>query len=333
MWHFAECAIQGRGHLKTDVPCQDKTIVLNKNDVYVTALADGAGSAKYSHFGAENIVNTVANILATNFDNYFSHENANFVIKQIHNDYYKNLCDLAESMNCTVKDLASTLLFVAVKDDKFILGHLGDGVIGYLKNNCLKTASLPNNGEFSNETYFSTSKDASSHMKLAKGSVRDIDGFVLMSDGTADSFYNKKEKKLADVLQKIMKLSILIPKNKFDGILANSFHNTVLQATFDDCSIALMSKNTQNFTGFLNVSDSYKREILQINGQRHINLRIKRYVGLLSFMSTQRSSQDIESCAKELGLKKKHLCKYISKLEELSLIEHSEDKYITLVTL
>ena len=103
-------------------------------------------------------------------------------------------------MNCTVKDLASTLLFVAVKDDKFILGHLGDGVIGYLKNNCLKTASLPNNGEFSNETYFSTSKDASSHMKLAKGSVRDIDGFVLMSDGTADSFYNKKEKKLCDIL-------------------------------------------------------------------------------------------------------------------------------------
>lgn len=333
MWHFTECAIQGRGHLKNDVPCQDKTTVLKENNVYIIALADGAGSAKYSHFGAENIINTVAKSLSTNFDRYFLHEIANYVITEIYNEYYENLCKLATSMNCTVKDLASTLLFVAVKDDRFILGHLGDGLIGYLKNNYLKIASLPNNGEFSNETYFSTSKDAINHMKLAKGSVKDINGFVLMSDGTADSFYNKREKKLADVLQKIMKLSILIPKNKFDGILANNFRNSVLQATFDDCSIAIMAKNTQNFTGFLTIADSYKREILQINGQRHTNLRTKRYADLLFFMSTQRTLQDIEFYAKQLGIKNKHLYKHIAKLEKLSLIEHTGDKYLTLITL
>ena len=35
-------------------------------------------------------------------------------------------------------DLASTLLFVAIKDNKFIMAHIGDGIIGYLKQDEVK---------------------------------------------------------------------------------------------------------------------------------------------------------------------------------------------------
>ena len=52
MWNSVQCAVQGRGHFKTDMPCQDKTNYLCKNETSVIALADGAGSATMSHFGA-----------------------------------------------------------------------------------------------------------------------------------------------------------------------------------------------------------------------------------------------------------------------------------------
>ena len=56
-------------------------------------------------------------------------------------------------------DLASTLLFVAIKDNKFIMAHIGDGIIGYLKQDELKIATHPMNGEFINTTVFTTSMD------------------------------------------------------------------------------------------------------------------------------------------------------------------------------
>ena len=46
MWRSVCCAMQGSGHKKSGVPCQDKTFRLNKNNVHVIALSDGAGSAR-----------------------------------------------------------------------------------------------------------------------------------------------------------------------------------------------------------------------------------------------------------------------------------------------
>lgn len=40
---------------------------------------------------------------------------------------------LAQELDCLVKDLASTLLVVAVKNGKYLILHIGDGVIGYVK--------------------------------------------------------------------------------------------------------------------------------------------------------------------------------------------------------
>ena len=88
------------------------------------------------------------------------------------------------------KDLAATMLVVAENNDRFIIAHIGDDVIGYLDGDVLKTASAPSNGEHANETYFVTSRDAINTMKLFKGSIKNIAGFVIMSDGTEQSLYS-----------------------------------------------------------------------------------------------------------------------------------------------
>ena len=62
----------------------------------------------------------------------------------------KRLEQTAKQQECDMIDLASTLLFVAIKDNKFIMAHIGDGIIGYLKQDELKIATHPMNGEFIN---------------------------------------------------------------------------------------------------------------------------------------------------------------------------------------
>ena len=64
MWNGIQCYIQGRSHVQTNTPCQDKTYFYNNNDSYIIALADGAGSAKFSHFGAEIITKEICHSIS-----------------------------------------------------------------------------------------------------------------------------------------------------------------------------------------------------------------------------------------------------------------------------
>lgn len=49
---------------------------------------------------------------------------------------------------CTISP--ALLLLAAVSEERFLLVHIGDGVIGYLDGDTLKVASVPDNGEFAN---------------------------------------------------------------------------------------------------------------------------------------------------------------------------------------
>ncbi|MCB8045053.1 protein phosphatase 2C domain-containing protein [Microbacterium oxydans] len=90
---------------------------------------------------------------------------------------------LAERHGRDIHDFASTFLGVAVSGDKFLGAHIGDGVIGYLKNGELHVISAPDNSEFANQTTFVTSQGAAASMRLFRGSLQGVTGFILMSDG------------------------------------------------------------------------------------------------------------------------------------------------------
>ena len=328
MWNSIQCAVQGRSHVKDGIPCQDKTFYSNVNDVQVIALADGAGSAQLSHFGAETVTKFICSELSDQFDFYFAEEDGVIVKQQIMSGVIKCLQEQAAELKCEMKDLASTLLFVAVKDEKFIIAHIGDGVIGYLKDDELKIASQPENGEFVNTTIFTTSKDALMAMKLIKGSLGQIRGFILMSDGTEVSLYNKKEKRLADVLKKIMKMSILISSTKIEEQLQQSFAMVVSQATTDDCSIAILMDDRDEFKGFMKLSHCEKCTLLKIESNSS-KKRIKRYSDILLFLQKR---QSLVNVAHYIHLKPKYAKRYVQKLCELNLIEKTNHScYQTLV--
>lgn len=326
MWYSVDCAVQGLGHEKTDTPCQDKTCAVTADGISVIALADGAGSASMSHFGAEAVVKKTAEILCSQFDEYFAEEDGAKVKTNLHKELFSELITHAEELGCEYKDLASTMLVVAVKDGKYIIAHIGDGVIGYLKNGELKVASEPSNGEFSNETVFVTSPNALHEMKMMKGDIGEVSGFVLMSDGTEASLYNRRDKYLAPVLKKIIRLCTILPENVVKNQLQKSLETVIRNATQDDCSIAILAKSNGE-ERYYDLPEREKLTLLQINADApNAKKRLKRYEDILNMLQSPHSRVQL---ARKFYIKPKHIKKHLDMLIQLGLVELNDGAYIS----
>ena len=266
-WKSVCCAVQGRGHVKKNIPCQDKVARRTGNGVSVIVLADGAGSAALSHFGAECVVNSAADFVVAKFFEIIAQEDGREVMRELLSEVLAALKKEAEARNCALKDLASTLLVAAVSDENFFLAHLGDGVVGYLSDKGLKAVSTPDNGEFANETVFVTSEDAGTRLKIYKGALKKISGFVLMSDGTEQSLYNKRQKTLAPALVRLLHRTCLVDAEKLAPQLEEALREVVLENTQDDCSLALLARTSEELPPLSELPISERQKLYKIEGE------------------------------------------------------------------
>lgn len=328
MWNVIQCSVQGRSHIKTGIPCQDKTYALNKDDFCAIALADGAGSVSLSHYGAELVTKRICEMLANDFEMYYEEDDGIAIKRKIINDLTEELQKMADQYKCDIKELASTLLAVAVKSNKYIIIHIGDGVIGYLKDDQIKIASYPENGEFVNTTVFVTSKAVLQSMKIMKGGLKGIYGFALMSDGTESSFLDKNNKSLAPVLRRIMNLSQKMECCCLERELEKSFENVIKQNTTDDCSIALLIEEDYLFRGYNSLELKEKEEILGYEHGKLSKKRCRRYDEILSFLIKPNS---LPAIARKIHVKKKYVKKYINVLLHQNLIIYDKNVYYTSV--
>lgn len=143
--------------------------------------------------------------------------------------------------------LASTFLCVAVSGNRFLGAHVGDGVVGYLKNGELRTASGPDNSEFANQTTFVTSDRALESMRLFRGKLDGVRGFILMSDGTAESLYNPRSGELAVACVRLIDAVGTAPGRQsktsdYKKRLRRLVNVTIRNATKDDCSIGILGR-------------------------------------------------------------------------------------------
>lgn len=235
MWKTAGCAVTGASHQKRSLPCQDKIASLHNEQIDAIALADGAGSASLSHEGAEIVCREILEDLSGRFDLYFYSEDA--IRKYALGNLQQKLQDHAESRGCRTCDLYSTLLAAAVHDGRAIILHLGDGVIGEIRGGEVQVLSEPTNGEYLNETVFVSLPYADELLNVIRMEVEDTDGFVLMSDGSAESLYNRRENRLAPVLARLGKELSTEDADSFSEDLAYTASQVLCRQTSDDCSI------------------------------------------------------------------------------------------------
>lgn len=265
-WKIASSYIVGQGHISKNIPCQDRTFKLidekflkkvvkrkifknrkpiktninilnSKNSFYGLSLADGAGSCKFSDMGAELVTKKILQYIRLNFNNLFDDVSIRLTLT----NYIENELKKITTNNISFKDLSSTLLFVAVKNNQFIIGHIGDGVIGMLDNkNNLKTISKPDNGEFSNSTFFTTSIKYQERLRILKGTLKSSAGFILMSDGTEESLYDKKQESLSNTNKVIINWLSKNNEKDVEKALYNNLEQVISKQTSDDCSIGIM---------------------------------------------------------------------------------------------
>lgn len=320
-WVTVQSAVQGRGHLSSGTPCQDKTFSIVKDGCSVCALADGAGSASHSHFGAETVTRAICDFMAENFDFVIDEENGVAVKKRVLEVVGQRLDALCAEQGCSAKDLASTLLFVAVKAGKFVICHIGDGVIGYFKNDEVLVASHPENGEFANTTVFTTSNNAIASMKLIKGNLNQILGFVLMSDGSENSFYNKRNKVLSPSLVRLFRLASVCDGAFMSQGLCDTLENCVKQKTSDDCSIVLMSQLAKG-RGFMDFTNADKCELLRLPDTRASRKRLKSFEDVLDALPSWNSYR---ATKRRLHWRGKKLDRILARLARASLLQMRED--------
>ena len=98
--------------------------------------------------------------------------------------------------------LSCTLLFVAVKDRRMMIGHIGDGLIVRISPSGVSPISMPQNDK-DGKTYFVTAAHADNYMRLLKTTVDDVHAIALMTDGVQDSVYNEEAGLVKPVVAKM----------------------------------------------------------------------------------------------------------------------------------
>ena len=257
MWYMTELSQTGSYHKKKNGVCQDAVSVSRSvseedsgtsagnrcRETYVIALADGAGSAMRSETGARIAVEYVSSHLASGFEKIYREKNAEKVSRKLIKGLRARLREQSGRDGMPLKAYASTLLAVAVREDRYIIIHLGDGVIGYLQEGRLSVASAPDNGDFANITCFTTSKCAYRAVRLFKGELKGIQGFLLMSDGAETSLYSRRGNILAPGLLEAMRVSAILGDKMAEKVIGEWFLDSVVSQTADDCSLVMMVSN------------------------------------------------------------------------------------------
>ena len=240
--------VRGHGHLRDGTPVQDRTKYLSRGGVQVLCLADGAGSASHSEFGAQAVVDEACAMLVDRFAEFATSDDGARVKVELLDQLVSKLNDVADRHGVEPGDLASTFLCVAVSGERFLGAHVGDGVVGYMKNGELKVISAPDNSEFANQTTFVTSGRALESMRLFRGSLDGVAGFILMSDGTGESLFDARTGELAGACAKLIAAVGAAPADlsktsKYTKRLRRMMDLKIRNATKDDCSIGILGRD------------------------------------------------------------------------------------------
>ena len=187
---FAASAI-GTSHREDGRPCQDAFAHRADADNLIAVVCDGAGSCEQSHVGARVVSESVVHAIATQIGNNLvgsdsSAEQWKTVVETVIASAREALQAVAKAAAGDLSAYASTLVGVVAWPSRLFFFHVGDGyaVARPRAPDAPDIVSLPENGEYVNETYFVTGTQWLHHLRTACHDVP-IETVVLMSDGAA----------------------------------------------------------------------------------------------------------------------------------------------------
>jgi hypothetical protein len=237
-------AVPGRSKPKVPGACQDAAGGRQVGDTACIVLADGAGSKLNSGTGARVCVQLISEILVRHFDSLYLGRSP---IDDATAEHFL-ICSILDGIGRKrfaardgVDSYACTLLFVAHKNGKSLVGHLGDGIVFMKASGAISVASHPENGEFINQTVFVTSKSAETSLKLQRIETEGPCTFLLSSDGPSSSLIKKNSKEVASAVGTLIGWAESNTAKKMTAILNDNLRSIFSLRTTDDCSIAVLN--------------------------------------------------------------------------------------------
>lgn len=241
---LANISLIGNKHVNRGTPCEDASFSKTSNGVSVVCVADGAGGSKYTHarFGAKCAVETVADLLCKHFDAFYFENRESVSRSLLVTAIHSSMADLlVEHELDGLERLACTLLFVAVKGDLVLAGHIGDGLICRVSSHGISPLTLPQNGENASSTYFVTFPNAQEYLRFFRTTTDNTHAFVLMTDGVEDMVYDASSQLVRPVVARLAELASE-GKTSAEEKLAQIIQEFVIGAgqNTDDASVGIL---------------------------------------------------------------------------------------------
>ncbi|MBW4560093.1 MAG: protein phosphatase 2C domain-containing protein [Mojavia pulchra JT2-VF2] len=180
-WQVVAASVCGTSHLKNQELCQDAHHwQILPDNVLVAAAADGAGSASQGKVGAMVAVEAaIENISIKEITRHLLADDD--VVKSLLTEAMlaakKAVEDEASASNKQPQDLATTLILMVATPEVVAVAQIGDGLaVARDSIGNLLALTIPDNGEYINETTFLTSPGAleTAQMRLLRETIVNV---------------------------------------------------------------------------------------------------------------------------------------------------------------
>ena len=192
VWKAAAVSVAGFSHLSEGTPCQDAhKILCPAGEWIVGVVSDGAGSARFGQIGSSLACEMLATYLAELLIDLHETSGNPPSDAELGSWVEEGIGLLRERLEITaarhaasLSDYHSTVLGVVAGPNGGVFFHIGDGACCALIAGALMThiVSPPENGEYSDTTYFLTQTDWKAHLRLTRFGP-EYDLLIMMTDG------------------------------------------------------------------------------------------------------------------------------------------------------
>jgi hypothetical protein len=250
-WHAADAAVVGTAHLRTNPPkpCQDAALT-DVSGRPLLVLADGAGSAAVSHFGASAVVAGVRRLcrtleydMATLLD---SDDSPTGQGKSIANKIVTHaigvLSDLADLQQRGIDDFRCTLLVWIGGNRRALWLKVGDGALVAEEDSVCRCIGPLGKGEFANQTCFIGPHLDESQWAWGELNSAQLFGMAAMSDGAAERLVSSDSSRVSVAMGKLLRgvAAEQIGRRDIFGLLAEA--DFWKGTSGDDKSLALVAR-------------------------------------------------------------------------------------------
>jgi hypothetical protein len=333
IWHTPlGKSVRGRSHIFEDRDCEDAWLVKTTPEGDWTALciSDGAGSAQFGKLGAEIVVERFTEVLLKIAEQLSEKSPGSWVNDAVIEGVLsirKEMKRLSGSED--ISDYHATLVALLIGDNGGFYVHLGDGAIFGSKlslmvsgnveidRNCL--ISKPENGEYSNETFFVTEHDWFKHLRMSP--LPRVDWVAVATDGGCELALTKNLNnfELNDffvprLLMNIYSNELDHPNQILDTLLSDRDYDKLTQ---DDKTLVIIYKRNIEFV---------RKNFKLAEKQKSINLETANKEKSNPKDTANDSSKDI-NIPKEIGVTKKYLLYIYTIIVTLILLYDLGSKY------